>query len=113
MSAPPRSVFVDAASLPWRESPHAGVAWKKLSFDPDRGRSTVLLRFDPGASYGTHRHPAGERYWVLEGSLEERGETWGPGTYVEHPPGSVHTPRSAEGCLLLVLLDEPIEALEG
>jgi len=28
---------------------------------------------------------------------------------VHHPPGSAHRPSSAGGCLLLVLLREPIE----
>lgn len=104
---------IDANALPWRESPYPGVDWKKLEFDPATGRSTVLLRFAPGAAYGRHRHPAGERYYVLDGSLEDGGSTWGPGSYVIHPPGSVHRPTSATGCLLLVALDGPIEDLDA
>ena len=46
---------------------------------------------------------------MIEGSLEDGGETWGAGSYVRHPPGSVHTPRSAQGCLLFVSLPKPIE----
>ncbi len=105
------AVRVDAGDLPWRDTPYPGVRWKKLEFDPDTGRSAVLLRFEPGARYGAHRHPAGEQYLVLEGSLEDGGRTWGAGTYVRHPPGSAHTPSSAEGCLLFVALPEPIEVL--
>ena len=107
------SLFVDGGGLPWRESPYPGVRWKKLYFDPDGGRSAVLLRFAPGASYGRHRHPEGEEYYVLEGTLEDGGRSYGPGTYVRHPPGSVHAPRSREGCLLLVTLPRPIDDLEG
>lgn len=109
MSAP--SEYVDAPSLPWRETPHAGVSWKKLRFDPASGESAVLLRFEPGARYGRHRHPAGEEYLVLEGSLEDGGKTWGKGAFVRHEPGSVHTPTSKEGCLLFVRLGAPIEPL--
>jgi len=109
---PDASIIVATEDLPWRDSPHDGVRWKKLHFDPGTGRSAVLLSFEPGASYGTHRHPAGERYLVLEGSLEEGGRRYGRGTYVEHAPGSVHRPSSAEGCLLFVTLDEPIEDLD-
>jgi anti-sigma factor ChrR (cupin superfamily) len=105
--------YVDTHDLPWRESPYSGVAWKKLEFDANTGRSAVLLRFGPGASYGAHRHPSGELYYVLDGSLEDGGRTWGRGTYVNHPPGSVHKPSSKEGCLLLVLLDSPIEDLDS
>lgn len=98
-------------SVPWRDTPHAGVRWKKLFFDPTTGESTVLLSFAPGATYGAHRHPAGEQYFVLEGSLEDGGATYGKGSYVRHAPASAHTPSSREGCLLLIALPRPIEAL--
>jgi len=113
MSKPEASLFVDTDGLPWRDSPYAGVRWKKLHFDADSGRSAVLLSFRPGASYGTHRHPAGERYLVLEGALQDGGRSYGKGTYVEHRPGSIHRPSSATGCLLFVTLDRPIEELDA
>lgn len=97
--------------VPWRESPHAGVQWKKLYFDRVSGESTVLLRFDAGADYAAHRHPAGEQYFVLEGALEDGGATYGAGSYVRHAPGSAHRPSSRNGCLLLVMLPKPIEEL--
>jgi len=107
------SLFLDTAELSWRDSPYAGVQWKKLRFDASSGQSAVLLRFEPGAAYGAHRHPAGEEYLVLEGSLEDGGQTYGEGCYVHHPPGSSHKPSSNEGCLLFVALARPIEDLES
>lgn len=109
MSTPPESLYLESGALPWRATPHAGVTWKKLRFDAETGQSAVLLKFEPGARYGRHRHPAGEQYWVLEGSLEDGSATYGSGTYVSHPPGSAHTPSSQEGCLLFVTLLAPIE----
>jgi anti-sigma factor ChrR (cupin superfamily) len=103
------SEIADGASLPWRDTPCPGVRWKKLYFDPASGESAVLLRFEPGASYDAHRHPAGEQYLVLEGELEDGGTTYGPLSYVRHEPGSAHRPRSAGGCLLFVTLREPID----
>jgi len=103
------SLFVDANALAWRDTPCAGVAWKKLDFDPATGASAVLLRFEPGASYDAHRHPLGEQYLVLEGTLEDGAKSYGPMTYVRHAPGSSHQPRSRDGCLLFVLLPKPIE----
>ena len=107
---------IDSDGLPWRPTPYPGVEWKKLAFDArpldeGGGLSTVMLRFAPGASYGAHRHPRGEQYLVLEGSLEDAGETYGKGSYVWHPPGSVHRPSSKEGCVLFVTLAAPIEVL--
>jgi anti-sigma factor ChrR (cupin superfamily) len=108
-----KSLFVDTDQLDWRETPYAGVRWKKLAFDRQTGRSAVILRFEPGAVYGAHRHPGGEEYLVLDGSLEDGGRSYGKGTYVYHPPGSTHKPASAEGCLLFVSLPAPIEDLES
>ena len=107
------AAYVVADELPWRASPHAGVEWKKLRFDPATGRSAVLLRFAPGSRYGAHRHPGGEEYLVLEGSLDEGGRRWGPGSYVWLPPGSAHAPASEEGCVVFVSLPSPIEALDA
>ena len=44
--------------------------------------------------------------------MEDGGNSYGPGTYVYHPPGSVHRPSSREGCRLVVLLPRMIEELE-
>jgi len=103
-----RSLYVDSETLPWRPTPHPGVEWKKLRFEPESGASAVLLRFQAGAHYGRHSHPAGEEYLVLEGSLDEGGRRWGKGSYVCLPPGSTHRPSSQEGCLLFVRLPAPI-----
>jgi anti-sigma factor ChrR (cupin superfamily) len=107
------SLFVKVDELPSRDTPYAGVSWKKLRFDKESGQSAVLLRFEPGAAYGAHRHPAGEEYYVLEGSLEDGARSYGAGTYVWHPPGSAHRPASREGCLLVVLLPAAIEMVES
>ncbi len=104
------SSFLDTDSLPWRDTPYRGVSWKKLHYGPDG--STVLLRFEAGASYGAHRHPEGEEYLVLEGTLRDGADIWGAGTFVRHPPGSVHKPSSPAGCLIFVRLGAPIEDLE-
>jgi anti-sigma factor ChrR (cupin superfamily) len=105
------SSFVDANALPWRDTPCAGVQWKKLYFDAASGKSAVLLKFAPGASYDAHRHPAGEQYLVLEGELEDGGKRYGALTYVRHAPGSSHRPSSPSGAIVFVVLKKPIEAL--
>jgi quercetin dioxygenase-like cupin family protein len=103
---PDPSTYADSDALPWRPTPYEGVTWKKLRHDPGSGASAVLLRFEPGARYGRHRHP------VLDGALEDGGRRWGAGAYVHHAPGSVHAPSSREGCVVYVTLAAPIEDLE-
>jgi len=105
------SVFIDSGAGDWRETPYEGVEWKKLHFDKESGRSAVLVKFRPGSAYGIHKHPAGEEYYVLDGSLEDGGRTRGPGSYVYHPPGSIHQPRSAAGCTVFITLPAPVEPL--
>ena len=106
-----KSLYVDSTNEPWRETPYVGVSWKKLSFDAASGRSSVLVRFEPNTIYGAHSHPGGEEYYVLEGTLEDGGRTWGPGSYVCNPPGSRHRPFSRDGCVLIISLPRPIEPL--
>ena len=113
MKSDQASVVVDADGLPWRPTPFTGVSWKKLRFDKGTGGSAVLLRFDAGARYGSHRHPGGEQYLVLDGTLDDGAQSYGKGAYVFHPPGSVHRPGSSTGCLLFVTLPVPIELLAG
>ena len=105
--------IVDSGDLPWRKSPYLGVFWKKLYFDAESGHSAVLLKFEPGAAYGTHRHPGGEEYFVLDGTLDDGGRPYGAGTYVYLPPGSVHRPVSKDGCLLFVRVPRPIEIVDA
>jgi anti-sigma factor ChrR (cupin superfamily) len=107
----PRSIYVNEADEPWRETPYEGVSFKKLHFDRETRRSAVLVKFEPGSAYGAHRHPAGEEYYVLEGTLQDGGRSWGAGSYVLHPPGSAHRPTSKEGCVVFISLPEPVEVL--
>jgi anti-sigma factor ChrR (cupin superfamily) len=104
--------IVDTASMQWRQFDDApGVQYKVLRHHSDRQGITLLLQFAAGASYPAHRHPAGEEYYVLEGSLDEAGVHYGVGSFVYHPPGSSHRPRSADGCTLLIHLPAHIERL--
>jgi len=105
------SIFVNEQDQEWRETPYVGVTFKKLHFDKETGHSAVLVKFGPDTRYGAHRHPQGEEYYVLEGSIEDGGKTWGPGSYVYHPAGSAHRPTSKEGCIVLITLPKPVELL--
>ncbi len=104
---------VDTDKQDWRPFPEApGVRYKVLRHHEGRRGITLLLQFDAGAAYPAHRHPEGEEYFVLQGSLEDGGRTYGAHTYVWQPPGSVHRPASPDGCTLLVTLPAHIERVD-
>lgn len=75
--------------------------------------ATLMLRFAPGSGYPAHRHPGGEEYYVLEGELIDGARSYGPGTYVWHPPGSAHAPRSETGAIVLITVPGGIEIVAG
>ena len=103
-------LHIAADAIHWRPFPDApGVDYKVLRRHATAGGLTLLLRLAPGAAYPAHRHPAGEEYLVLTGSLEDGGRTYHAGDYVYYPPGSAHRPASREGSTLLVLLPAAIE----
>lgn len=105
--------ILDVDSLPWRAFPEApGVLYKVLRHHAGRRGITLLLQFAAGASYPRHRHPEGEEYFVLQGTVQDGGHTYGAHTFVYHPPGSAHRPASASGCTLLVTLPAHIERLD-
>jgi anti-sigma factor ChrR (cupin superfamily) len=109
-----RPQIVDSTALPWRDFPEApGVRFKVLRHHAERRGITLLLQFAPGAVYPTHRHPEGEEYWVLSGTLQDGPHTYGADTYVWLPPASVHRPASPDGCTLLVVLPAHIEVVDA
>jgi anti-sigma factor ChrR (cupin superfamily) len=111
-SLEPRIVL--AEGKPWKAFPDVpGVEYKVLRKHPADGGLTLLLRFAKGVRYPTHRHPGGEEYYMLDGTLRDGGRTYGRDAFVWHPPGSIHTPSSADGCVLLVVLPKAIELVGG
>jgi len=101
---------------PWREFADApGVSYKTLRKHGPEAEAglTILLKFEPGAKYHSHRHPGGEEYCVLEGVLNDLGKEWPSGSYIWHPPGSAHRPFSNAGAVVLVVLEKGVELLKA
>lgn len=59
-----------------------------------------------GIVHAEHSHPGGEEILVLEGIFSDETGYYGPGTYLRNPPGTSHSPHSAEGCVLFVKLHQ-------
>jgi quercetin dioxygenase-like cupin family protein len=89
-----------------------GVYVKVLRFDEATKRApTILLKFDAGASYPNHNHPAGEEVYVLEGEVRFGPTQLTAGDYLYTPPGATHSVFSRTGCVLLLIAPEEVEIL--
>ncbi len=86
-----------------------GISVKSLYFDKVANRSkAILLKFEKGASYPYHIHPAGEEILVLEGSCIIHHETLTQGDYLYTPPTGKHSVKSQTGCLLFLSIPEEV-----
>lgn len=91
---------------------YEGVFVKSLRYDEASQRSkTILLKFEAGASYPYHNHPAGEELFVLSGEATVEGAIMTEGDYLYTPPGFKHSVRTDTGCMLLLTIPEEVEIL--
>jgi quercetin dioxygenase-like cupin family protein len=102
--------------MPWQplnEPDVTGVFVKVLRFDQATGRApTLLLRFEPGATYPAHNHPGGEEVFVLEGDIRFGKEHLRKGDYLYTPPNHRHAVASEAGCVILVSIPRETERIQ-
>lgn len=93
--------------------PYQGISVASLRFDAATQRSpSILLKFEPGARYPYHNHPAGEELFVLSGEAIVNDAVLTEGDYLYTPPGFRHAVRTNTGCVLLFIVPEEVEKLE-
>jgi anti-sigma factor ChrR (cupin superfamily) len=98
-------VILDTNELPWSPSPQAGVERRFLDrIGGEVARATSLVRYAPKSVFPAHSHALGEEFLVLDGVFSDEHGDYPAGTYVRNPPGSLHSPRTAPGCTILVKL---------
>lgn len=87
-------------------SPGDGVRVRTLW--QDGVKRALEVEFDAGAQWpGLDYHvPGPEEVYVLSGDLDDGANVYRAGTFLHHPAGSSHSPRSAEGCKLFVFCPE-------
>lgn len=71
-------------------------------------KRALEVEFDPGAQWpGIDYHvPGPEEVYVLSGDFDDGANVHRAGTFLHHPAGSSHSPRSVEGCRLFVFYPE-------
>jgi quercetin dioxygenase-like cupin family protein len=95
----------------WIPSGFPGVEMCQLR-GGESGGGSVLMRFEPGASFPAHDHPAGEELLVLSGSIRLGDATLEQGDYQWTPPGEVHNVQTEQGAILLVHSGAGIRVVE-
>lgn len=96
----------DSHLWPWLRE---GVRILVLAESADGTDRTALLRYEPGASVPEHLHRGRETIYVLEGAQIDHTGSHGRGTWLANPPGTRHSIRSPDGCLVLIHWTLPVE----
>jgi anti-sigma factor ChrR (cupin superfamily) len=116
-SAAPGFLVVRAGEGRWRPTDDAGVSFKLLFADRERGTVTTLVRMEPGSRIRSHRHLGVEQCLVLEGDVRSGGIGMTAGDFNCSMPGSVHEELVSDGGALLLLVSperyEPVEPRAG
>lgn len=89
-----------------------GVEISRLYQNEVTGASAAVLRYAPGASVPEHVHQGYEHVLVLEGEQCDHRGSYPAGTLVINPPGTRHTVSSPQGCIALLIWQNPVRFVE-
>jgi len=107
-------LVVRAGEGQWLPTGDAGVSFKLLYTDRERGTFTTLVRMDAGASIPAHRHLGVEQCLVIEGDLRAGDVSMSAGDFNCSLPGSVHEEiATTGGALFLIVGPERYEVVEA
>ena len=106
-------LVVRAGEGRWLPTGDAGVSFKLLYTDRERGTFTTLVRMDAGATIPAHRHLGVEQCLVIEGDLRAGDVSMAAGDFNCSLPGSVHEELTTDGgALFLIVGPERYEVVE-
>ena len=92
---------------------YQGISVISLRYDETKQRSTtILLKFEPGATYPYHNHPGGEEIFVLSGEAIFENVTLSKGDYLYTPVNFRHSVTAKTGCIMLFVIPEEVEILK-
>ncbi|MDT7778764.1 MAG: hypothetical protein QOC99_1276 [Acidobacteriota bacterium] len=105
-------LVVRAGEGKWFETKDAGISYKLLFADRERGTFTTLVRMEAGARIPRHRHLGVEQCLVLEGDVRSGVVEMLAGDFNCSLPGSIHDElRTEKGALLLIVSPEHYEVV--
>lgn len=76
------------------------------------GPAAAIVRYLPNANAIEHRHNGYEVIYILSGQLETDDGVYPANSLLVMPPASVHRPRSKNGCVVLVVWEQPVQPLQ-
>jgi anti-sigma factor ChrR (cupin superfamily) len=100
----PGFLVLRAGEGAWRPTDDAGVSFKLLFADRERGTVTTLVRMEPGSRIRSHRHLGVEQCLVLEGDVRSGSIGMKAGDFNCSMPGSVHEALVSDGGALLLIV---------
>jgi len=89
-----------------------GVEISRLYENEATGASAAILRYAAGASVPEHIHQGYEHVLILEGEQRDHRGSYPAGTLVVNPPGTRHTVTSPEGCIALLIWQNPVHFVD-
>ena len=108
--------LVRSNQIEWKplgEEGVTGIYIKSLQFDKETKRSpTMLLKFEAGARYPLHNHPAGEEIFVLEGDIHLGKDHLLAGDYLFTAPNNMHAVRTDNCCVVLLKAEHEVEIIK-
>lgn len=89
-----------------------GIYFKILRYDDRQKRPpSFILKFEAGASYPFHNHPAGEEAFILDGEVYFNDTKLSKGHYLYTPPNFKHEVKTETGCQILFVVPEEVDII--
>jgi len=107
---PNKYVVMNSNTMTWKNTSCKGFSYKLLEkvVDPRKGRSTALIKLDPGTTLPTETLDERCDILVLEGELNDGHSLHGTHTFIRSQPGDLQTLSSQTGCVLYLKRRKPI-----
>ena len=117
--ARPHIEFIQSQVIPFKEGLYGGarpdIETRILSLDDEDGSSSTILRYPAGwARTNPHTLDVDEELFVLEGSMEINGQTYGKHAYAHLPKGYLRESHgSLSGAVVLTFFSGEPHATDG
>lgn len=82
-------------------------------FKPEEanGSAAAIIRYHAGGSGKMHLHTGFELIYILKGEIETTSGRLKKNDLVLLRPGSVHASRCSDGCVALIIWQQPVQTL--